>query len=62
MKDLCCKNYEHKKACKQCPILAEIRKADRTIKRKDVRRYLKMAAHTITEKSAFLKNGEFIMN
>jgi hypothetical protein len=40
LKNKCCKHYEEKKACKDCPILAELRLMNKSIKRKEVRHYL----------------------
>lgn len=37
----CCKNYEEKKACKDCPVLAMLRTYEETLKRKEVKQFLK---------------------
>lgn len=37
----CCKNYEEKKACKDCPVLAALRTYNDKLKRREVNLYLK---------------------
>lgn len=37
----CCKNYKEKKACKNCPALNILRTWNESVRRKDVRNYLK---------------------